>query len=1017
MTGPKFQKAQTVLLRSTRESGRVETDGELDGGEYWYQVRFDRRLDNVVEEELVALDAPNETVQSLVLKGHWGTVQAFRTALAVERITHSNQSTVYSYRASRILFEPYQYKPLLKLLDSPDRRILIADEVGLGKTIEAGLILTEFEARRPLERVLIVCPSRLREKWREELNRKFGQDFEIYDRKGLRAYLQRIKQNPGRGRLRAIVSIQTLRNQELRDQFNAEIPQIEMIVVDEAHHARNPESLASGLLSDLARLGDALILLTATPLQLRTRDLYTLLNALRPTEFRDSDVFERQLRAHQGVLRSAAIIRTRDAARLPEVAKRLRAIFHKRFSSTSGDPRVDPLIRELEQEPPSDQRAWVDLERRVQELHPLSTILTRTRKRDVKEHAPTRRATVWKCRWSDAENVAYTKLIEGASSGGWITNRMSLGQLQRARQAASCLPAALTAHSVATDDDDAVELTDIAPSDVGELSPNTSTSPIPSIASPDDSKFQMLREIINEIRRDEPHFKVLIFTFFKGTARYLEQRLRELNVASLRIDGDIPSSPLQPERDERAIRMRQFREDSNIHVLVSTEVGSEGLDFQFCHHLVNYDLPWNPMVVEQRIGRIDRFGQQSPVVHIHNLVVEGSVEDRILHRLYDRIRIFEESIGDLESILGKEMQNLQRDYVSGVLTPEEADRRVELAARAIENNRTELEALEKSSTELFGHEEYIRDELQRIGRLGRYVTESSLLALLTAWLHRRHPDCQLWQEPKQNKTHYLRINEALRRDLQDTTTDRSLPSRSSSLPLRLTADGDLAFRDSSLELLNVSHPLIKAAVMGLREQLSEPNSRVGKALLTTEQASEFKCGRYLVAVWAHTLNGIRKRTLIEPVAFSIERGQILDPEDSERLLFLVLEAGQEWTGGELSGFEEASWKKMISVARLRNQELRRREQRENETAYFRRKQVLDDEFQLQTEGINTRINTARTNNRDERIVRLFEAQLAKAESRHRELVRELDGNRNASVLFSDVLAACLVAVTSHQGTI
>src|SRR5690606_38599231 len=133
--------------------------------------------------------------------------------------------------------------------------------------------------------------------------------------------------------------------------------------------------------------------------------------------------------------------------------------------------------------------------------------------------------------------------------------------------------------------------------------------------------------------------KVLIFAFFKGTVRYLEQQLLERGVKATRIDGDVKSDPRNPKNDERGRRIRDFETDSTIKVMLSTEVGSEGLDFQFCHVLVNYDLPWNPMVVEQRIGRIDRFGQESDVVQILNLVVRGTVEDEILSRLYDRIGI------------------------------------------------------------------------------------------------------------------------------------------------------------------------------------------------------------------------------------------------------------------------------------------------------------------------------------------------------------------------------------------
>ena len=224
---------ESVVLRTTRELGRVEANPIRDAGEYWYRVRFVKTVENVPESELDPLDELDESLEGLAGAGRWGMLRAFRTALAVERIAHTNRSTVYSFKAHRILFEPYQYKPLLKILDSSDRKLLVADEVGLGKTIEAGLILTELEARRALECVLIVCPSRLRQKWREELNRKFDQDFTIFDRRRFLDYLEQLRKSPRHPKLRAICSIQTLRSREVREMLLSEVGDVDLLVVDE----------------------------------------------------------------------------------------------------------------------------------------------------------------------------------------------------------------------------------------------------------------------------------------------------------------------------------------------------------------------------------------------------------------------------------------------------------------------------------------------------------------------------------------------------------------------------------------------------------------------------------------------------------------------------------------------------------------------------------------------------------------------------------------------------------------
>ena len=861
---PIFQNGDTVLLRSNRALvGKVTRDPELDGGEYWYRVRFAKRVEIVVEDDLELLEEDDDSIESLVSLGRWGRIQSFRCALAVERITQTNRSTVYSFKAQRILFEPYQYKPLLKILDSADRRLLIADEVGLGKTIEAGLVMAELEARRPLDRILIVCPSRLREKWREELNRKFDQDFEIYDKRALLQFIDRLRENPRRSRLRAIVSIETLRSQDLREHLVAELPDVDMVIVDEAHHARNPATQTSDTLRELGSIGRCVLLLTATPLHLGSRDLFTLLNALRPTEFRDSEVFDRELRHHRGVIEAGLLVRARTEESLQQAAQRLQDVFIRGVLEITQDPLARKVIADIQQHPPKDPRGWIDLERQIQDLHPLATILTRTRKRDVQEHAPTRRAGVFRCQWTEQEDDAYRRLVTGAASHGWIRQRLSFGEIQRARQAASCLPATYEKHlaCMPASDDEAVELSDIMPSEVPNDAPRTHDLPAPTYPqqwSGSDSKYVKLHEILDHVWAEEPEAKVLIFSFFKGTVTYLANRLESEGVPALWIHGDVPSTPNRPEHDERGRRIRQFREDPDIRVLISTEVGSEGLDFQFCHHLVNYDLPWNPMVVEQRIGRIDRFGQESEVVHIHNLVVEGTVEDQILLRLYERIGIFEVSIGDLEAILGETVSELQRDYVSGRLTPDEAEARVEQAARAINQRRTQLELLEKNAADLFGHEEYIRQEMERVRRLGRFVSEEAMLAVIRSYLQANHPGIGLWDE--EPGILGMRLTDNLRSDIQDASRggqlwlDRSRESR-----LFITTQGDVAFRRPDVELINVSHPLLRAAVAAVGEQLKDAVSRVGRAVVTldTDDDREFDEGIYFVVVFTHQVEGIR----------------------------------------------------------------------------------------------------------------------------------------------------------------
>jgi SNF2 family DNA or RNA helicase len=125
--------------------------------------------------------------------------------------------------------------------------------------------------------------------------------------------------------------------------------------------------------------------------------------------------------------------------------------------------------------------------------------------------------------------------------------------------------------------------------------------------------------------------------------------------------------------DERERSIDDFLERSDVPLLLTSEVGGEGIDLQKACVVINYDLPWNPMVVEQRIGRVDRIGQESPIIYIINFVVEHSVEERILGRLLTRIRIFEESIGELDDIIGGQIEELAKKALRGELVDTDLD--------------------------------------------------------------------------------------------------------------------------------------------------------------------------------------------------------------------------------------------------------------------------------------------------------------------------------------------------------
>lgn len=1025
---PLFAENDAVVKRSSAELGTIQGLPRRIAGDYWYTVRFVSRLDRVLESDLHLLPQNPSTIDDLAVTGAWGRLRTFRSAVSFARLRgENNRNTVYTFRAQRILFEPYQYKPLLQLLESTDRRLLIADEVGLGKTIEAGLVLTELEARDPeeVERVLVVCPSRLRTKWKEELSRKFEQEFEIINAAGLRDYATSLQTLPrGRRRWRAIASINSLRSDPAREILRNEIGELGMLIFDEAHHCRNPTTTSAALLRELCEISQSVLLLSATPIHLGNRDLFTLVHALRPDEFRDAAVFDSQLARHAPILNVGRLLRSADASTLPTARQLLTEVFASRTPDEPRNPLADHVIADLGS-PPTERRDWVDLERRVQQLHPLASIMTRTRKRDVHERPIVREAKVCPCRWSEEEARLYAMLVGGAGKDGWFRKPATLGQVQRARQAASCLPAAVAAYALraASEDDDATELSDIAPSDSAINGENAQDDTVNATAlaaaaqGAPDAKFKMLQQILDsEVWSHDPATKVIIFTYFRGTATYLHDQLAARGIGVVRIAGDVPSVPQEPSRDERGKRLQAFRDDPQVRVLVSTEVGSEGLDFQFANNVINYDLPWNPMVVEQRIGRVDRFGQKKEVVHIWNLVVEGSVEERILARLYKRIGIFQASIGDLEEILGDVVSELQRDYVNGRLTPEQAEARLQTAIRAAENLKADLQALDEQAGELFGHEEYIKAEMKRVRHLGRYITDSSLLAMLDVFLEAQHPGIRPWQDSDNRAIWHLRLTDNLRFAIQ--TQARSCGNawwcKSGHDEMRFTFNGDVAFSSPDTELLNATHPLVQLAAKGIEEQLKTPAAHVGQAMLTLgkDEDPELPEGTVYCGVFELRFSGLRSRSTFEVVAWHAESSTMLAAETGERFLHLVTERGEEWTAKKgAPPMPAAAYDQIIVESVERTSRLRAKEARENEALYVRRLQALRAEFDRQHAARKQRLDTAHATGKS-KMAHLMQKQLEKLEAALAVKKAALEKTRAADVSSSaEPIAMCAVRIS------
>lgn len=240
-----------------------------------------------------------------VRKGIYGNRDQFVLVNTTYKINNSNNNTISSLKASKTLFKAYQFKPLLKFLNSQTRRILIADEVGLGKTIEAGHVLLELKARGEFKTALIVCPNSLKIKWQTELSGKFGLDFKIYE--SLNDAVEDMKAHPQNAR--GILNYEKIRakrkddNKEskknaedtptniLIDYLHTGQRKYSIVLCDEAHKMRNNETQTYRGMSEILQYADAAVFLTATPIMLGEDDLYNLLHLLEPIYYDNREVF------------------------------------------------------------------------------------------------------------------------------------------------------------------------------------------------------------------------------------------------------------------------------------------------------------------------------------------------------------------------------------------------------------------------------------------------------------------------------------------------------------------------------------------------------------------------------------------------------------------------------------------------------------------------------------------------------------------------------------------------------
>ncbi len=927
-----FQVGETVQRTNQPDAVGVVREVRWDEpAESWnYSIQFGAQVKAVPEEGLrafVLVKGPWESFESGAFSGH----EHFAFIFTYHRLRRPPARIAHSFTNSRTLFFPHQFKPLLKFLDHPGKRLLIADDVGLGKTIEAGYILRELQGHRDVDRVLVLVPSRLRSKWKRELSDRFEETFEVMTGKDLLALAERARSGREVDPFRWIVSYESARTDAVRSALEETQPAIDVLIADEAHRMRNPGTLQQKLGSVLCRCADATIFLSATPVQNKLEDLWHLLRLLSPEEFQHFSVFESTMNANRHLIAAQRSL-AHTPPSLVAAASELQAFLE---TTTGGPLRGTEVVRILEESLASetlDRRTVVELQGHLGRISVIGDILSRTRKVDALPNRAVRDAKWQPVTLSASERDIYESvqtlcLASGLAKGSW-GSEMAL--IQAYRVTASCIPAAMgyfaeklrDAAAIGLRLDRHVEDTSGSEEPMGANESDASdkllqvkefrdklreTVQLWEKGSPVDSKLSALIDLLEGVWREDdaggqPRRKVVVFSFFRRTLEYLREQLRARDVDVRMIHGLIPPR-------ERDVAIDEFLDRSPL-VLLTSEVGGEGLDLQKASVVVNYDLPWNPMVVEQRIGRVDRIGQEAPRIIIRSLVVEASVEQNIVARLLDKIGVFRGSIGELDEIVGEPIKELLGQYLRQELTEAELEARVQQEETAIELRLKAAKEVLGRVDGLLAADQDLVDEINALTGERQIPSEDEMLGFLNAFLARNVPGCQL---PSAVVRSALDVD--LRGPLPDALSSvtgadgetRSFARRIASAPLFMTLSREAGYRHPRAEVLRLGHPLIRFAL----EQLQQNFARDGSAAsfcLRLRGLEGLQRGDYAFAVSFVEIQAVRPVTRLAVAIVGLgEDGITIESEVALQILLRVLVEGENASPPQgMSGIQLAS---------------------------------------------------------------------------------------------------------------
>ena len=954
----------------------------------------------------------------------------FHAYLTALQIRHPCLSTLYSLNAARVDFIPYQFRPVLRFIRSDRPRLLIADGVGVGKTIEAGLILRELQARRDIKSVLVICPRPLvtERKWQSEMKR-FDERFTHLDGPTLRYCINEMDLEgvwPEQHK-RVILpyslfdevllhgSVVRGRRRHVKGLLDLDPPpRFDLVIVDEAHRIRNQSTYSHQGVRFFCDHAEAAVFLTATPIQLGSHDLFVLLNTLRPDLIRDQESFEHMAEPNPFINQAVDHVRAQGT----NWTVRAEEALGQAESTAWGQAilRYNPEFIRIrnclaEEKIGTDER--VQLITDIEALHTFSGIINRTRRRDIGSFTVRRPETVVVEFTADQKQLHDDLLRVQAEIFSALHGNINVKFMMTTirRQAASCLHGLspflediLSRHLDELEWDEADDTAQLPTDEVVGSIESHIRSILEKARSldPHDPKLEALRKIILD-KQGLPNNKVMLFSSFRHTLRYLYEHLRagDFNVGM--IHGGTPDE----DRVELRSRFeRPHKDKDSLDVLLFSEIGCEGLDYQFCDCIVNYDLPWNPMRVEQRIGRIDRVGQKSETVAIVNLITPGTVDADIYERCLVRIGVFENALGGSEEILGdisREIRNIAENYALS-----EKDRRTKLQQLADNKIRLiqEQEKLEEKQMELFGirlPEDRMNQDIEDSSSF--WLSPVSLHRLVKIYLQNKCGTDQafiLGEKPlktlrlsQEGRNHLLSDFRQLPRQTTAAHREWEIWLKGGDPHLSVTFDSDCAIQHPQAAFIMPLHPLVKQAAKSLATK--------GRGVVYLKvQDDELAAGHYEFAIYEWRFNGIREDLVLKPVASSAPVTACLG-----RLLEKAVDSSTDGTVDNGSPVWEALDAQHYT---LWNEARAKHNQRTKELAAYR-KESLSTSHRARLALLEEQLEQAG----DERLRRMRRSQISAAEGDYDRHIEDLERAMERADIIAEPVAYGVLNIEDIRG--